>query len=274
MAHQLIQNALNSQSEMSFSVPAQTTYEQPLNERIRTLLRLEHLFLCATAAVQRTTIWDSRATLGSIVEILDILGRSDLKNELIKELERHQITLSRLHNSPGVDQVRLDTILGKLEKTRQRLHEETLPLGHSIRELDLIHGLMQRNTTISGVCNFDLPAYHHWLQQDEKTRQTLLTSWLKELTLVSVPVGLILDIIRESTVPNMRVAEQGLYQQPLNSTLPYQLIRVSIPSDAPFFAEISAGKHRFTVRFMQPRQKERALQANQDIEFQLSCCAL
>ncbi len=251
-----------------------TTYEQPLNERIRTVLRLEHLFRCASAALQRTGVWDNRAALGSLVEILDILSRSDLKNELIKELERHQLTLSRLHNSKGVDQVRLDATLGRLEQNRQRLHDNTAQLGQSIRELDLINGLMQRNTTISGVCKFDLPAYHHWLQQEEKKRQKLLIEWFEPLKIVAEPVGLILEIIRESAVAVNRLAEQGLYQQPLDSSLPYQMIRVSIASESPFFAEISAGKQRFTVRFMQPRSTERALQANEDIEFQLSCCAL
>ncbi len=64
-------------------------YEQPLNERMRNFLRLEHLFNHIEFRSQDTLEWDCRSTLESLLEINDLLSRSDLKGELIKELERH-----------------------------------------------------------------------------------------------------------------------------------------------------------------------------------------
>ena len=78
-------------------------YEQPLNERVRTFLRLEHLFCQIDYTLRGYSIWDSRATLDTLVETLEILSRSDLKTELIKELERHIVKLNALQQSPGVD---------------------------------------------------------------------------------------------------------------------------------------------------------------------------
>ena len=70
-------------------------YEQPLNERIRTFLRLEYLFNQAAYHLKRGSEWDSRAILQCILEILAIFENTNLKSEVFKELERHSINLKR-----------------------------------------------------------------------------------------------------------------------------------------------------------------------------------
>ena len=82
-------------------------YEQPLNERMRSFLRLEHLFKQASYTLRGYSIWDSRSTLTSITTILDILSRNDLKTGLLKELERHEKTLSALSDLQGIDKEQL-----------------------------------------------------------------------------------------------------------------------------------------------------------------------
>jgi cell division FtsZ-interacting protein ZapD len=89
-------------------------YEQPLNERIRNFLRLEHLFQQAFYTLRGYSVWDSRATITGLIDILDILSRSDLKTELLKELERHQAALAKLKDIPGVDREQLESILAQL----------------------------------------------------------------------------------------------------------------------------------------------------------------
>ncbi|MGB5261663.1 MAG: cell division protein ZapD, partial [Gammaproteobacteria bacterium] len=78
-------------------------YEYPLNERTRTFMRLEYLFRQAGHHLKGRSAWDSRATLNSIIEMVDILGNTNLKSEVLKELERHTSTLKRLSKNPGVD---------------------------------------------------------------------------------------------------------------------------------------------------------------------------
>ncbi|HHH48645.1 MAG TPA: cell division protein ZapD, partial [Gammaproteobacteria bacterium] len=106
------------------------------------------------------------------------------------------------------------------------------------------------------------------------TRIADLRHWYGSLDTLRLSVDLILKLIRESATPVDRTAEGGLYQQGLDSATPFQLIRVSLPGDSPYFAEISGGRHRFTVRLLQASTGERARQATADIPFQLSCCAL
>jgi cell division protein ZapD len=49
---------------------------------------------------------------------------------------------------------------------------------------------------------------------------------------------------------------------------------VSVPVDIPCFAEISGGKHRFTVRFMEMKDFDRPFQTTRDVAFLLNCCAI
>jgi cell division protein ZapD len=53
------------------------------------------------------------------------------------------------------------------------------------------------------------------------------------------------------------------------------MIRVAVAGEAGCFAEISGGRHRFTIRFLaQPSLSERAAQVNRSIPFELTCCIL
>src|SRR5882762_2750118 len=78
-------------------------YEQPLNERMRTFLRLDFLYAQALYHTELPNAWGSRAAVGSFLEILAITTRGDLRGDVIKELERQIQTLGEYQTKPGVD---------------------------------------------------------------------------------------------------------------------------------------------------------------------------
>ena len=250
------------------------TFELPLNERIRTFMRLEHLFSQASYTLRGYSTWDSRATLSVLVDILELLARSDFKTELIKELESIHASLSALANMPGVDVEQLSTVLDQLSNAILNLHQVDGQLGQNLRKNEIISSLLQRNTVIGGTCKFDLPAYHFWLQQPADSRIKKIEEWYEELKIVNHPIALILGIIRESASPIEEFAESGFYQKSLDTSVETKLIQVTINSHLPYFTELSGGKHRFTVRFMEPRDSGRPMQTNEDVQFLLNCCNL
>lgn len=249
-------------------------YEQPLNERMRTFMRLEHLFQQTAYNMRGFSVWDSRATIAGLIDILEILSRGDLKSEISKELDHQQTALSNLRNMHGVDLQQLDDILTQLQQAQNKLHDHSEQLGQSLRDNELLNSLRQRSSITCGGCNFDLPAYHFWLQQIPETRMEMLEQWYESLTVISKPINLILSILREGADPRHVTAEQGFYQQSPDSSTAVQLLRVSLSAEADYFPEISAGKHRFTIRMLEPQNKGRALQTKDDVEFKLWCCAL
>ena len=249
-------------------------YEQPLNERMRTFMRLEHLFKQTAYSLRGFSVWDSRACLSSLVNILDVLSRGDLKNEILKELERLQSSLATLREVQAVDHEQLNNILNQIEHAQRDIHSLNGQFGQQLREHELIGSLRQRSTITGGDCNFDLPAYHYWLSQEPDKRIRELENWVDSLDELQKPIMLLLAILRESVDPVELTAEGGFYQHNLNPDTPVQILRIILPQDADVFPEISAGKHRFSIRFLIPRGNIRPVQTEETVSFGFCSCAL
>ncbi len=255
-------------------MPNKVIYEQPLNERTRTMLRLEHLFRQIAHHMEGDTVWDSRAVLAHLVDILNIFGRSDLKSEVLKELERHMANLARMEQSPGVDHQRLSEVLRELGALSDTLYAQQGQTGAELRKNEFFKSIMQRSSIPGGTCAFDLPAYHCWLQKPVAERKRALHGWLSAFNAIGQAIQMILHLTRNSGTPTRELASGGFFQQSLDPNLPCQLIRVAVSNRYPFYPEISGGRHRFTVRFITTSPEGRAVQANQDIEFELTRCVI
>lgn len=250
-------------------------YEQPLSERIRSFLRLEYLFERAHYQLNAGDPWSSRNTLESIIDVLSVLGRADLKKELITELERYAARLEALTRNPNVDQSRLQDVLERIRSVLHELRNVDSVIGHELRYNELLNAVKQRNSMPAGTCNFDLPAYHYWLKSPSDRRIHDLRTWMSSFDLLNEAVSLCLSLVRESANQTRELAIAGFFQKNLETSTPCQMIRVSLPREAEFFAEISAGRHRFTVRFMAfTDPSTRPVQTDEDIEFDLLCCVI
>lgn len=250
-------------------------YEQPLNERMRNFLRLEHLFSLIEFRSQDTFEWDCRNTLESLLEINDLLGRSDLKAELIKELERHSVMLTSLKNNPAVDANRLNAINSDISDLLVMLRDNSYQPGIQLKNDELVSSIKQRISIPGGTCNFDLPRFHHWLNQPDNARKQDIIKWSSDLEPIKRSTYIALDMVRNSTHPIKEKAENGFYQKPIDSTLSCQLIRVFLPLASRYYPEISGGKHRFTIRFMEESTTDtRPIQTNNNVDFELHCCIL
>jgi cell division protein ZapD len=221
------------------------------------------------------SLWSCHATLSTLLDIISIISRIDVKNEVIKELERVSAMLDNLSNIPNVDQNRLSHILTTLNGLRRQLGGLSGPVGQDLRDNELLKTLLQKNGVPGGLCDFDLPLYRQWLQRPAEQRTADLRGWLSSLDCLRHSVELILKMVRESAEAIEQHAEGGIFQRQLDGNTAYQLIRVTVPASCPYYAEISAGKHRVTVRFMgRASHNERPRQATEPVRFQLACCVL
>jgi len=257
------------------SVTRSILYEQPLNERVRTFLRLEYLFKQAAHHVKRGTEWDSRATLNCILEILSIFGNTNLKSEVLKELERHAGNLKRLEETPGIDSRQLTSLLDSITERMDGLRQINGQIASELKNSEFLTSIRQRSAIPGGTCDFDMPAFHYWLQQPARKRTEDLYRWLDTFDAIGQAIQLIIRMTRESAELKPAIAEGGVFQQTLDPNLPFQLVRIALPPTAPYYAELSGGRHRFTVRFLDfSAIEDRAQQTSQDVEFELACCAI
>lgn len=251
----------------------QITYEFPLNERIRVFIRLEQLFQQFSHFSSGMTVFDKRASIDILLDIMSIFRRNDLKSEILKELDRHSKVLNKFADSQNVDTRHLDSILEKINHTSKKLYAMSGKIGLEIMESDLFQSIAQRSSIPGGTCSFDLPEFHYWLEQDENLRIKDLERWSNPFNEIRAAIELILDFIRNSNGPSEEIAEAGFFQIALDKNMSYQLIKVTMDKSLPCFADISGGKHRCSIRFMVPSADEqRPTQSPDDIHFSLTRC--
>jgi cell division protein ZapD len=212
--------------------------------------------------------------LMGLFELLTIFGRGDLKTEAIKELERLQTNLLRLSEYPNVNRERLGELLQQIENLTGTLRASNMQLGQHLKDNDFLHSIRKRSTIPGGSCDFDLPDYHYWLKLPAERRISDLENWFQDFDSIRNTTELVLQLIRNSTPSTSQVAKKGLYQQNLDTNIPYQMVRVLLPPDTYCFPEISGGKHRFSVRFMDFTIDKQTHPVEEDVYFDLCCCAI
>lgn len=251
----------------------QLIFEQPLNEHIRTFLRLEHLFKQFHISLQNESAGSTHNAVKIILDIVSMLGRGDIKRETIKELERQNINLQSFVEIPGINHDRLTSIIEKQKNCLQQLHNYSGNIGQELTQNELLNAIKQRLSMPGGLCEFDLPVYAHWLNQPYEERYKILQAWFKPFATLNLAIDLILQIIRDSTDAIDETAEGGFFQKNLDVNQTCLMIRVILPSNTQVFPEISAGKHRFTIRFLKAGNiANRPEQEKSDIHYKLACC--
>ncbi|WP_407276610.1 cell division protein ZapD [Halothiobacillus sp. DCM-1] len=250
-------------------------FEQPLNERIRACLRLEYLFSRMAQHRLDDSPESALCAILILIEATDVLGRIDVKRELIKELERQQAKLLHMAHTPQVNAEKLHRLLDQQAQLLDQLHRFSGAPGAHLKQNELINAIRQRASIPGALCSFDLPALHYWLSLPASERQDDIEGWLAPLAPITEANELVVQLIRTSVQPAPQRAESGFFQLNLDLGAPYQLIRVIAERNAPYYPEISASKHRVTVRFMQmDRQTGHPYQVNFDVPFELAACQL
>ncbi len=250
------------------------TYEFPLNERIRMFIRIEQLFIQLQHFLGGNTVSDKRAAIKTLMDLLAIFSRNDLKSEIIKEIDRHAKAFSLMTNSENVDAEKLGNILNSLDRMSKKLYATNGKIGMNALQSDLFQSISQRSSIPGGTCSFDLPAFHYWLEQDNKQLRNDLEDWTQPFDDIRNAIGMLLDFIRKSGQPRKEVAEAGFFQLALDSNQVYQMLLISLDKGLPYFAETSGGKHRFTIRIMSPAvDGGRPSQTPANVPFLLTCCA-
>lgn len=246
-------------------------YEYPLSERVRTLLRLEHLLRRATALIARDDPDDHHHALIAMFEIMDVASRQDLKSEMLKDLERQRQLFLSYRGNPAVSERTLDEILAELEAAFQALSQQLGKPGQSLLEDEWLMAIRSRAGIPGGTCEFDLPAYYAWQHLSPDQRRADIARWMAAFGPLSMCVELLLRLLRDGGTPRMTVAPGGCFQQSLGGRS-YQLVRLRVDGALGLIPEISGHRLMINVRFMRPDAEWKLKPAHTDVAFELALC--
>lgn len=255
--------------------PVTMIFEQPLNELMRVLLRLEYLLAQVKYhyAIIRNQ-QDSRTTIKWLIDLLNLLDRPDLKFKLNQEALRLFASLNRLQHVPGISHDTLNQTLQQLDYLINGYLSTRGKIGEKLRTHEFLTNIRQNLLSAGGDSPIDSPHYFYWLNQPIEIQQDQIKSWLDEFDDIHYTITLLLDIVRNATEPETVLAEKGFYHRTLDPQTPLQLVRIISPQPTELYPEICTGRHRISVRFMEPTVHQRPRQTPNDVPFQFACCVI
>ncbi len=249
-------------------------YEQPMNERMRTFMRMDFLYNQALYQSEIATAASSRAAMSALLDILAITTRGDMRSDCLKELERHITTLNTYQSRPGVDGSRLSSEVANLNRLRADLMNAGNNFLQTLRDSEFLNAIRLRSAIPGGTCEFDLPEYTCWLSQAPEERLAAFGQWLETLRPLCDAVAELLWLTRQNGRTRQETAKGGMFMISFDRDAPSQLLRITLPADMRLFPEISGGgQHRCNMRFLQWNNLgTRPAQVEQDIPFALTVC--
>jgi cell division protein ZapD len=266
--------AATASSEMAKAIENRLPeYEQPLSERMRTFLRLEFLYQQFLYSYEIDSVWATRASVASLLEIMAILARGDVRSEIHKELDQQIENLEKFRSQPEVDSGRLGTLLGNLVTSRKEIDAVGTQFLQPLKDCEFLSSIKHRSSIPGGTCEFDLPEFSHWLRQPFERRQRDIAAWVDVIRPLCDAVTEMLWLIRESAHSVDKTALNGMYQHRMQKDASCRLLRVTLPAGSSLYPEISGSQHRFTIRFLEwSTIDSRAVQTGHDVKFKLSIC--
>ena len=248
-------------------------YEYPFNERIRTYLRLEHLFRRLGELAGREHPIDHHYAITTIFEIMDVAARADLKTDALKDLEKQKHVLGGYRGNPAISEAVLDEVTGRLEACFAALNGLPGKAGQSLAENDWLMSIRSRVGIPGGTCEFDLPAYYAWQHLDAAVRQQDLQRWITTLVPLAESIGMLLKLLRDSGKPQKILAAGGQYQQSLPQGRTFQLLRLLVDPSLGVIPEISGNRLMVSVRLMRHESDDRLHSSADDAQLELTLCS-
>jgi len=246
-----------------------TIYEEPVVERVRKFIRMESLFQKLYFFKDKENPLESYVALQSLCEIYEILSRSDIKSELIREIENQNKIFKKIQDIPQADSDKITSILEKQRLLLDLLH------GTQSNYIDYLSNDVLFKTIQKNYSSQIQPAsVDFWLSRDIAWRVNIIDLWIEPILFIKKSIEFILELIRKSGQFSDKLAEKGFYIDKLDPKKNILLVRITLTTDLYYFPQISVGKQRLNIMFMTKDELNNFTKYQEDVSFLLTLCSL
>ena len=249
----------------NFSDIHASIYEQPIDERIRKFLKLENTYMKINHHIDIDSKHDAYSALLNISDLFINLTRSEIKRDLISEIEAQKMRYQEYIKLDGADKIKLSSIMEKQNAILRTLHD----LGANYLNVLKNDELFQ---TIFKHINTSCADLDYWLSRDHDFRKNQINLWLELIKPIENSIFFCLDLLRKSSETVEITAKDGMYLFKMDIEKKIRLLRVTMKTDNYFFPRISVGPQRATVAFMTIDDNNKIIRLNKDINFVLDLC--
>lgn len=240
------------------------SFDHPLSERVRSLIRIDHLFNRFNHNTESDDKWSHHVALSSLFEIMECSSRAELKLDILQELERQRQAV-RHRDNPD--------ILDRIQRASQDLQEVQQKFGQHLRENEWLMSLKQRIVMAGGTTPVELPSYYYWQKQPADLRRADLQRWSQVMMPTYHATKLLLEILRSNQRVMMCKTQKANYEH-TSLAKNIHLLTVEIPQAVGVLPEVSANKYFTHIRFVQANQESmRGKPVEKDLEFKMMICS-
>lgn len=251
---------------MTIADPMNVTFDFPLNEKLRSYLRVEQLIhRCHQAFPDKNGTSISFFT--HLFDLMEVVERSDLKKDLIKDLELQSGELAKWAAHPGVNLQKVSDLQQMVTNCQQTVRGYAQQAAQ-LKQDRFLASVRQRFGIPGGNCNFDLPQLYMWLAQPHEAQLQDCQRWMEHVRTLNTTICLLLQLMRDSKHFQPVVARNGFFQESAEGV---QMVRVRVENGSGLYPTLSGNKHRFAIRFLSERSDSNA-PPEQDVPFQLAAC--
>ena len=244
-------------------------FEHPLSERVRSFLRIEHLFIrFHRESLRCDSPWAHHLALFTLFEIMECAARAELKLDILQEIERQKQLLAG-NRTAATEPVQLQ----QLQEVAENLQGIQQKFGQHLRENEWLMAIKQRMLVPGGTSPFDLSSYYFWQQLPHEQRLADLNKWIATLTPTYEAIAVLLTILRSNTRAVDCVAVNGNYQH--NSLAQnIHMLTIELEKNKHALPEVSANKYFTHIRFLAASQESaRGKPIIEDMPFKLIMCS-
>ncbi|MGB0894113.1 MAG: cell division protein ZapD [Parashewanella sp.] len=238
-------------------------FEQPLNEKIRSYLRLEYL---ADQLARNQQHDQQHACFYPLFSLWELCERCDYRNDVLKDIDRQTHLLNKWLKLPDANQDHIQKLLEQLRQCRIAM-THSIRFGQELKQDRFLTAIKQRFSMPGASCNFDLPQLHHWLDKPWSERQQHFKIWCSYFQHLLNAVKLLLNLTRNTAEFIPETAESGFYQG--DSNQPLSLVRVKLKEGCIHYPTISGNRNRFAIHFV---NFEKHKHSDQTVKFELAAC--
>ena len=221
-------------------------FDYPLNEKARNYLRFEYLFSEIQCSLSLASPTEAMHYFKCLFDLIELAERTDVKQDLGKDLRSQLKQLSSWLAYEQVDKVAINELVDEVKGLIEELN--TMPkLSRYYKNNRFLTSLKQRFCIAGGTCNFDIPQYHLWLANDIEIRQKESKNWFEQFSSLQKGLVFLFNLKRLQSTEINRLAENAFYQGEAENG---SFITIKIAKNLSVYPMISGHKNRYSVRFI------------------------
>ncbi len=234
-------------------------------------MRLTFLMERFNHHLEKPTPENCQAAVLVLLELYNLSSRLDVKNAALHVLDFQTQAVRNAEGMDGVDSARATRMLEKLEEKSKRLYSFRGQLGQHLKIHNFLNILKQRASIAGGINRMDIPLFNFWLSLPEDKKVEDLRNWVRPYNIAFEAIQLLMELIYSGPETEDVIATGGFYQATLSPARDYQILQVKLSDKSTYYPEISAGKQRFSIRFVDSSQlDEKGKQIVKDVGFKLT----